>query len=401
MGLELIGENILCFAGEDWWFHNPHSNYHLMTHFAKENRVLFVNSIGIRMPSLARDKFFWRRVLNKLKSIGRYLKKTGRNLYVFTPVALPPFRNFEKPVERINEILLVIQLGVVTRLLGMKRPILWVTSPTAKNIALLLRKNSAKLLVYYCVDSVSLFPGVNREYLYSLETELHRHADLAFFVNHKLLDERKALNPNTRYLGHGVDYEHFAQSAVGTLPAPPDLRDIPKPIAGYMGEIQSADIGLIRYCAEENPGISFVFVGEVYDDLDDKKLPENVHFLGKRPYEALPAYLAQMACLCLYYRTDDVYNNYRNPKKLLEYLTTGKPVVSVPIYEMEYFRDHVLIAKDRNEFATLLARAVEEKDPALSLKRMELARSQTWEAVFRTASRDISEAMAVRKGTSP
>ena len=397
---ELIHENIVCFAGEDWWFHNPHSNYHLMKHFAGKNRVLFVNSIGIRMPSLQNDKFFWKRITNKLKSMARYLKKAGENLYVFTPFAFPPFRGMEKPVERLNGVLLALQLGVVLRLLKMKQPILWVTSPTAKNIALDLRKKYAKLLVYYCVDNVSLFPGVNREYLYSLETELHRRADLAFFVNHKLLKERKDLNPNTRYLGHGVDYEHFARSAEQDLPAPVDLKDIPRPIVGYMGEIQSADMDLIRYLSEKNSALSFVFVGEVYDDVSGKKLPANVYFLGKRPYEALPAYLRQMACLCLYYRTDDDYNCYRNPKKLLEYLATGKPIISVPIYEMEYFKETIWVAKDKEEFSGLIQRAIKDEDPVFRWKRMTLAQSHTWEAVSVAASRDILEALSGQRGAA-
>ena len=48
--MRLQGHDIICFAGEDWWFHNPHSNLHLMREFAKNNRVLFVNSPGIRFP---------------------------------------------------------------------------------------------------------------------------------------------------------------------------------------------------------------------------------------------------------------------------------------------------------------------------------------------------------------
>ena len=64
----LAGEDIVCFAGEDWWFHNPHSNLHLMKCFSAHNRVLFVNSIGIAMPQLSADRFALRRVLKKLQS---------------------------------------------------------------------------------------------------------------------------------------------------------------------------------------------------------------------------------------------------------------------------------------------------------------------------------------------
>src|SRR5437868_3207683 len=41
----LNGKSIVCFGGEDWWYHHPHSKNHLMKRFARaENRVVFVNS---------------------------------------------------------------------------------------------------------------------------------------------------------------------------------------------------------------------------------------------------------------------------------------------------------------------------------------------------------------------
>ena len=64
----LKNENIICFAGEDWWYHNPHSNLHLMKCFAKDNRVLFVNSIGLRMPNVFANRKSWVRIFKKLKS---------------------------------------------------------------------------------------------------------------------------------------------------------------------------------------------------------------------------------------------------------------------------------------------------------------------------------------------
>jgi glycosyltransferase involved in cell wall biosynthesis len=65
----LSGEDIICFAGEDWWYHNPHSNLHIMKALSKANRVLFVNSIGVRMPDFKKDPIFaWKRITGKLKN---------------------------------------------------------------------------------------------------------------------------------------------------------------------------------------------------------------------------------------------------------------------------------------------------------------------------------------------
>jgi hypothetical protein len=40
----LKGKSLVCFGGEDWWYHHPHSKNHLMRRFARAgNRVVFVN----------------------------------------------------------------------------------------------------------------------------------------------------------------------------------------------------------------------------------------------------------------------------------------------------------------------------------------------------------------------
>ena len=151
-------QEIICFAGEDWWFHNPHSNRHLMESFAKSNRVLFVNSTGIRMPDLKSDRFFWRRVFNKLKSFLRYLKKADANLYVLTPLALPLIKGKERAIGIVNKALLIVQMRIIIFMLRMKRPVIWVTAPAARDIALYLKSKLGSCLVYYCVDNLAHFP---------------------------------------------------------------------------------------------------------------------------------------------------------------------------------------------------------------------------------------------------
>jgi len=53
----LSGQSIVCFAGEDWWYHHPHSKNHILKRLAKHNRVLFVNSITMGLPSIGQSGF--------------------------------------------------------------------------------------------------------------------------------------------------------------------------------------------------------------------------------------------------------------------------------------------------------------------------------------------------------
>ncbi|WKZ15030.1 MAG: hypothetical protein QY317_14120 [Candidatus Jettenia caeni] len=382
-------ENIICFAGADWWYHNPHSDLHIMKSFAKQNRILFVNSIGTRMPSFKTDKFAWKRIIGKLKSLARYLKKAEQNIYVLTPIALPPIKGYERFVSIMNKCLLLLQFDIILRMLNFKNPLLWVCIPSVKDIALYQRRKIAKCLVYYCTDNVAYYTGEINHYILDMDIRIQQSADVAFFVNHRMVEERKNFNHNTHHLGHGVDYDHFARCNLNHLPVPDDIMDIKTPIVGYIGVLTDLDFELVRYLARKNKDLSFVFIGDIYSDTTVVKEEKNIYFLGKKPYELLPNYMQKIACFGIYYRKDNIFNSYRNPKKLLEYLATGKPVVSVDILELEYFKDYLYIAKDYEEFNYQLHRAISSDTPAMRQKRTCYAKEHTWDFIADQAAQHI------------
>jgi glycosyltransferase involved in cell wall biosynthesis len=269
--------------------------------------------------------------------------------------------------------------------LGLQTPILWITVVVANAVALRLRRELGCYLVYYCVDNITVFPGVDSAYLATLEEDLHRSADIAFFVNHTLLVHYQGRNENTFYVGHGVDFEHFSRVHTDSLPVPGDMVSIVSAsqgrIAGYMGEINGMDADLIAYLANENPSMSFVFIGTSYEDISVLQALPNVFFLGQKAYQDLPAYLSCFAVCCLYYKTNLEFNKYRNPKKLLEYLATGRPVVSVDIPEVSYFSGAIAIAKTFAEYGQLLRCALSEDSALKQSERINFAASQTWEKI--------------------
>jgi glycosyltransferase involved in cell wall biosynthesis len=384
-------ESIVCLAGEDWWYHNPHSNLHLMKAWAAENRILFVNSIGLRMPSFTKDRSSWKRVLGKLKSLLIFLRRAEPNIYVLTPIALPMIPSVRALVRAVNKVLLVVQLKLVMTALGFRRPVLWASLPTFKDAAVFLRKHGAKALAYYSVDNISHYSNTDQAYILSLDVGLQQAADVAFFVNHKLAEERAGNNPNTHYLPHGVDFEHFAKVQSGGLPVPPDLGSIPRPIAGYIGVIDGLDYELLKFLALKSPAVSFVLIGEVLEDTGAVAGVPNIFFLGKRPYESLPNYLQEFAVACIFYDTKDTFNNYRNPKKLKEYLATGKPVVSMPNLEMSYYADYVSIAPDYQAFHDFLTEAMSADKIEAREKRIAFAKRQTWDDVAAEAAARVLE----------
>lgn len=356
-----------------------------MREFAKYNRVLFVNSPGIRFPSFRDGRFAWKRVLGKLKSLAKSTRPAERNIWVMTPFAIPIISGFGRLISWINERLLLWQIKRAMSDLGFQTSVLWVTVVVANAVALRLKRELGCYLVYYCVDNVTVFPGVDSAFLAALEEDLHRGADIAFFVNHALLVQHQGRNQNTFYIGHGVDFEHFSRVQTDSLPVPEDMLPIVRAsqglIVGYMGEINGIDTDLITYLAGQNPSVAFVFIGTVCEDVSVLQVLPNVFFLGQKAYQDLPDYLSCFAVCCLYYKTNLEFNKFRNPKKLLEYLATGRPVVSVDIPEVSHFGGTIAIAKTFAEYSQLLQLALSEDSAFNRSERVNIAASQTWEKI--------------------
>src|SRR6186997_2252102 len=104
----LQDQSIICFGGEDWWYHHPHSKAHLMSRFARAgNKVIFVNSISMGLPGLA-HKDLLPRIKRKLKSYAKLAQETGEGITVVSPASLPFFGS--ATARAVNRLLLGTQL---------------------------------------------------------------------------------------------------------------------------------------------------------------------------------------------------------------------------------------------------------------------------------------------------
>ena len=110
-------------------------------------------------------------------------------------------------------------------------------------------------------------------------------------------------------------------------PLPDDMQGIPHPIFGFVGALQSCiEYGYLEAAAKARPDWSFVLIGKEKPGVDLSALHAmpNVHFLGLKPNEQLPQYLAHFdACLNLFAKSD--LSKDVSPLKFYEYLATGRP----------------------------------------------------------------------------
>ena len=285
--ITLEGESIVCFAGEDWWYHHPHSKNHLLKRYALRNKVLFVNSISMGLPSMANPDFFLK-IKRKLRSYTRWLRKVPEGLWVMTPVNLPLYGS--RAGRWVNRILLVAQLRMAMLFLRITRPILWIAIPTAAEMA---GRLGEKLLLYQVSDKYdanedsALSAQVIRRY----DRQLKDAADVVLYSGRKLF--RESTEPHRFFLEQAVDFDHFSNLRVE--PAP-ELEGIPDPILGYFGTMDYVmDTELMAEVARLRPGWHWVLLG-LKSNLVRVSAP-NIHFLGSKQYRDLPRYIRQFDCV--------------------------------------------------------------------------------------------------------
>jgi glycosyltransferase involved in cell wall biosynthesis len=145
--------------------------------------------------------------------------------------------------------------------------------------------------------------------------------------------------PDAVHISNGVDKEMF--SSFRTYERPADMLAIRGPVVGYAGKMQEMfDVALMSHVIEGLPDVSFVFIGQQLNPEWMRPLWRypNAHYLGDKPYDQLPSYLAAFdVCIIPY---DRAGQHGGDPIKFYEYLAIGKPVVTTEIGGVGVFREY-------------------------------------------------------------
>jgi glycosyltransferase involved in cell wall biosynthesis len=365
----LSGQSILCFAGEDWWYHHPHSKNHILKRLARNNRVLFVNSLTMGLPSISNPDFF-KKIRRKLRSYVRWLRKVPEGLWVMTPINVPLYGS---PVVRaLNRLLLILQLRLVMLILNLRDPIVWVAIPTAADIVSSL---GSKLLVYQVSDKYDFNEDsvLSRTVIRDMDTRLKQRAAVVMYSGRKLYEEAEIRH--RYFLEQAVDYERFANLPSDT---PADIAAIPRPVLGYVGAADwyTMDATLIEHVARVRPDWHWVFIG-AKSNVMQVSAP-NIHFLGPKPYSELPRYYRHIDVCVLPWNQHNVFTSYGSAIKVREYLATGKPVVISPLYEYLH-TPGLRIYRSIDEFILLVAEALVCDTPRERQSRQDAVRGCTWD----------------------
>ncbi|MBI4508378.1 MAG: glycosyltransferase [Deltaproteobacteria bacterium] len=384
------GENIVCFAKD--WSEDPTSNNHVMKLLARDNEVLWLNSIAMRTPDFRSGRDL-SKIGRKLASFMRGPVTVEKRLSVYTPIVLP-FPHSRAAV-MMNRQILKTTVSLLRRRQGMRDFQLWTFLPTAVEY---VGKLGESLVVYYCTDEFSQFSYLDGGKMARMERELCQRADIVFTTSRTLHEKKRALNPETHLASHGVDHAHFSTAMEERTKVAEEIAALPRPILGFFGLIHDwIDLDLFAYIAELRPTWSIVLIGKAAVDVSKLKKYPNIHLLGRKPYEELPRYCKGFDIGLIPFVLNELTRNV-NPIKLREYLSAGLPVVSTNLPEIGYYSDTCRIATDHAGFLAACDAALGEDSLEERRRRSRAMAKETWEAKVMELGEHVKRVKRERSG---
>ncbi|MCI9186748.1 MAG: glycosyltransferase family 1 protein [Oscillospiraceae bacterium] len=261
-----------------------------------------------------------------------------------------------------------------------RSPLLWTTCPDQVH---LLDKLNYDALVYDCFQDWSFLPP-------DWEGTLAQLADVVFAASPALADRLSPCSGNIAVLPYGHTYALFAQ-----CPPPPAT----SPVLGYAGTLwPDLDLWPVFYTAQRHPDWRFLLLGRREPTKIMAKLKHlpNVGMTGRLPAREVPRYLSQCHVL-LDLRRKEQAEDILSPR-LYEYLTTGRPIVSMlEEDQVEAYPDVIYAAHSLEEFERMCVRAIQEPPGWASQRRREHGENAAWSQRSAQVSRILNTAGLLSK----
>ncbi len=382
------GRAELVIFSDDWGRH-PSSCQHLTTHLLPRYRVHWVNTIGTRRPSLSAYTLV--RGAGKLREwltrgAGSPREGVNDNPHVLDPLMWPSFAS--PAARRLNATLLIRALRAalpvhISRLAVTTLPV----------VADIVGRIPAQRWVYYCVDDLSAWPGLDRATLERMERELLERVDVVVAASSWLADRMKKLGRGAHVLTHGIDLERWVNRPGQELPG---LEGLARPLVVFWGVIdRRLDVAWLKTLGERLRRGTILMVGPVNEPDRSLDAVPNLQRLGPLAHEKLPV-LAQQASVLIMPYADLPVTRAMQPLKLKEYLASGKPVVVRDLPAVAEWRDACDVAEDAEQFVELVLARIDRTPPGPQLEaRGRLAR-ESWASKARAFEQILAHPVACR-----
>lgn len=369
--------DIVCVGFNDWETELWTNQHHLMARLAGAgHRVLFIESLGLRRPTVA-----GRDVSRMARRLVRGLQppRERDGVHVLSPLVIP--LHGKAAVRAVNARLLPALVGRAARKLGMSRPILWGYVPQAEALLDVL---DPALVVYHCVDDIATQEGIDEVSFRAAEARFAGRADLVLASAPRLAERMRALSDNVLYAPNVADTAAFA-TALEDGPVDPAVAALAPPRLVFTGAIaeKKLDLPLLAAVAQARRDWTIALVGPVglgdpHTDVAALDAEPNVHLLGARRYDELPAVLRGADVTLIPYRASELTASIF-PMKVYEYLAAGRPVVATPLPALEGV-DEISVADGADAFIAAVERELAEDTPERRLARSAAASANSWDA---------------------
>jgi glycosyltransferase involved in cell wall biosynthesis len=393
----LTGQNLIYFAPDKWdglW----RNRQQLMSVFARQNKVLYVEGIPVFSKTMANFRAGQLR-LTDLRQPS--LSQVTANLFTFRYPVWAVLNN-RFLVDRMTKLVRQLSLRRALNKLQMSKPIVWFHRPSM--VQLIDEIPPPSLVIYHVVDEYTAYrsqtPASQRR-TQTLEREMMALADAVVVVSQKLYEAKSPFNPNTYLVPNGVDYQAYA-TALDTPNLPEGLRLIRRPRLGYSGNINDKlDLNMLKELAQAKPDWSLIFLGEVkiservQATWRELKAMPNVYYLGAVDVSQVPYYLKSFDVGLIPYTQSHRSENI-SPLKLYDYLAAGLPVASVDIPAAREFSRYIHIANGPQDFVHAVQAALVDIAPECRQARRNIATQHTWEVRVEQLSSLIQTLLAAK-----
>jgi UDP-galactopyranose mutase len=254
------------------------------------------------------------------------------------------------------------------------------------------------------MDELSAFANAPAA-LRDLEQELLHRADVVFTGGQSLYEAKRHRHPRVHAFPSSVDGAHFRRARAAQAD-PADQAGIPRPRVGFFGVVdERMDLALVDGLARLRPEWQQIIIGPVVK-IDAACLPRagNIHYLGMKRYDELPAYLAGWDVAYLPFARNHA-TRFISPTKTPEYLAAGRPVVSTSIADVVHpygTSGLVTIADAPAECARALDAALAECGEQWLRRVDDYLSGLSWDRTYAAMNRLVNDAAGrttVRRGS--